>query len=89
MLSEERQTHFAHIIVDGLYKENLLECEDKVRALRSAKRAIQSFLSMEVEIDKKVCVKIRSLKRGVLEGTDEWNILYQKYFEEERQRRGE
>lgn len=89
MLSEDRQTHFAHVIVEGLCKENLLECEDRVRALRSAKRAIQIFLSLEEEIDKKVCEKIRSLKRGVMEGTEEWNILYQKYFEEERQRRGE
>jgi hypothetical protein len=27
--------------------------------------------------------KLESLKRGVLEGSSEWDVLYRKYYEEE------
>ena len=34
-------------------------------------------------IDKKVREKITSLKRGVPEGSSEWDILYRQYYNEE------
>ena len=40
------------------------------------------------EVDQAAKTKVASLKRGVTEGSPEWDILYGKYFEEEMQRRG-
>jgi hypothetical protein len=34
-------------------------------------------------VDKKVREKIASIKRGVSEGTGEWEILYRQYYNEE------
>jgi hypothetical protein len=40
------------------------------------------------DVDKAAKAKVASLKRGVTEGSPEWDIMYGKYFEEEMQRRG-
>jgi uncharacterized protein len=88
MLSEERQSHFAHIIVDGIWNDDLVEYTDEDAAMRFAKKGVVSFVQEYKEIDEKVCNTVRSLKRNVPEGSTEWDVLYAKYFEEELQRRG-
>lgn len=88
ILSEERQTHWAHIVTDGLWNDDIVDFTDEDEALRAAKRAIVEFVKEVSDIDKKAREKVASLKRGVVEGTPEWEILYKKYYEEERNRRG-
>ena len=46
------------------------------------------FVKEDMEIDKSAREKVASLKRGVIEGTREWEILYRKYYEEEKNRYG-
>lgn len=89
ILSEERQTHWAHVLTDGVYNDDLVDFTDEDEALRAAKRAIVEFVKEEQEIDGKARAKVASLKRGVVEGSPEWDILYRKYYEEERGRRGQ
>ncbi len=89
ILSEDRQTHWAHLLTDGVWNQDLVDFSDEDQALRAAKRAIQEFVKIESEIDSKARAKVASLKRGVLEGTPEWDILYRKYYEEERGKRGQ
>lgn len=88
ILSEERQSHLAHVIVDGLWKDDLVDYTNDDEAIRTAKRAMTQFVADMEKVDQAVRTKISSLKRGVLEGTREWDILYSKYYEEEMQRRG-
>jgi len=87
-LTEERVSHLARLVVDGLYNDDIVDYVDDDAALRAAKRGLNLFIKTVEEIDKKVVAKIASLKRGVAEGTPEWDILYGKYFEEEMQRHG-
>lgn len=89
ILSEERQTHWAHVLTDGVYNDDLVDFTDEDEALRAAKRAIVEFVKEEQDIDGKARAKVASLKRGVVEGSPEWDILYRKYYEEERGRRGQ
>lgn len=89
ILSEERQTHWAHVLTDGVYNEDLVDFTDEDEALRAAKRALVEFVKEEQDIDVKARAKVASLKRGVVEGSPEWDILYRKYYEEERGRRGQ
>lgn len=89
ILSEERQTHWAHVLTDGVYNADLVDFTDDDEALRAAKRAVVEFVKEEQEIDAKARAKVASLKRGVIEGSPEWDILYRKYYEEERGRRGQ
>lgn len=88
ILSEERQSHFAKLIVDGLWKADLVDYTEDDVAMRAAKRAILSWVKNEEKIDEKVRSKIQSLKKTVTEGTSEWDIMYRKYYEEETNKRG-
>jgi uncharacterized protein len=87
ILSEERQTHFAHILVDGIWNDDLVDYTDDDEAMRQAKRGIIKFVQEFKEVDEKVRQTITNLKRNVGEGTPEWDILYSKYTEEEMRRR--
>ncbi|MCB0407196.1 MAG: DUF507 family protein [Bdellovibrionales bacterium] len=87
-LSEERQSHIVHLVIDGIWNDDLVDYTDEEKAMRAGNRAMQQFMKECAEIDKHVQQKIASLKRGVVEGSPEWDILYSKYYEEEMQRRG-
>lgn len=89
ILSEERQTHWAHLITDGIWHDDLVDYADEDQALRLAKKAIIEFVKEHEDIDQKAKAKVASLKRGVMEGTPEWDIMYKKYYEEERGKRGQ
>jgi uncharacterized protein len=87
ILSEERQTHFAHILVDGIWNDDLVDYTDDDEAMRQAKRGIIKFVQAFTEVDENVRQTISNLKRNVPEGSPEWDIMYSKYFEEEMRRR--
>lgn len=88
ILSEERQTHLAHLVTDKVWGDDIVDFSDDDEALRAAKKAISLFVKENEEIDLKTRQRIQSLKRGVMEGSTEWDILYKKYYEEEKNRRG-
>lgn len=86
IISEDRQSHLAHIITDAIWNDDLVDYSDEDQALRIAKKAIAEFVKEDEAIDQAARVKVASLKRGVVEGSPEWDILYKKYYEEERQK---
>ena len=88
ILSEERLGHLARLVVDGIWNDDLVDYSDDDAALRAGRKGLSQFVKEVAEIDQKVHAKIASLKRGVAEGTPEWDVLYSKYFEEEMQRHG-
>ncbi|MEK7773605.1 MAG: DUF507 family protein [Deltaproteobacteria bacterium] len=82
-MSEDRISHIAHLISDGIWKDDLVDFKDDDRVLKEIKRAIVEYLQVEDGADSAARSKIRSLSRDVPEGSREWEILYRKYFEEE------
>jgi hypothetical protein len=88
IISEDRQSHLAHIITDAIWEDDLVDYSDEDLALRIAKKAIAEFVKEDMDVDQKAREKVNSLKRGVVEGSPEWDILYKKYYEEERNKRG-
>lgn len=89
ILSEDRQSHWSHILTDAIWNDDMVDYTDEDQALRMAKKAIAEFVKEHEDIDQKAKAKVASLKRGVMEGTPEWDILYKKYYEEERSKRGQ
>ena len=87
-ISEDRVGHLARIVVDGIWDDDLVDYVDDDAALRAAKKGLNEFVKDVEDIDKSVTAKVQSLKRGVPEGSPEWDIMYAKYFEEELERRG-
>jgi len=87
-LSEDRISHIAHLIFDAVWKDDLVDFTDENKALLEIKKVITDYLKVEDEADSAARSKIRSLSRGVPEGSREWDILYKKYFEEEKSKKG-
>ena len=88
MLSEDRAAHFAHLIADGIWKDDLVDYKDEDFAMRMAKNGVRAFVEEYEEIDAKVRDMVQKLKRGVPEGSPEWDVMYRKYFEDELSKRG-
>ncbi len=82
-LSEERVSHLAHLVWDALYDEDLVDYPNEEEALKAIKRAMLDYLKTDDQIDDLARQKILSQKRGIQEGSREWDILYRKYYEEE------
>jgi len=88
IISEDRQNHLAHVVTDKVWGDDIVDFSDDDEAFRAAKKAIVLFVREDMEIDTKAREKVASLKRNVMEGTTEWDIMYKKYYEEEKNRRG-
>jgi hypothetical protein len=85
-LSESRISHLAHLIMDGLRKDRLADFPQQGRALAETKQVLNEFFQRADQLDDVVRQKIQSLSRHVPSGSREWDILYRKYYEEERRK---
>lgn len=81
--SEDQLNHIAHLITNPLQKEGLFTFKDNSRALKFVKDELRKFFHVYEEIDLLVRKKISSQKRAILEGSREWEVLFNKYFKEE------
>ncbi len=88
ILSEGRQSHLAQIVTDGVWEDDMVDFSDDDIAYRATKMAVALFVKEVEDMDRGAREKVASLKRGVVEGSPEWDIMYKKYYEEERNRRG-
>jgi len=87
-LSEDRISHVSHLVLDMLMQDRHVDAiQPEERVLREIKRTITDELKFDDEADTVVRTMIQSLSRKVPEGSREWEVLYQKYREEELRRR--
>jgi hypothetical protein len=84
--SEGRLSYLAHLIVATLRGEGLAEIENERHVLVAIKQALDAQRGREGELDELVRRKIASLSRKVPPGSREWDILYQRYLEEEHRK---
>ena len=87
-LTEERILYLARESLNRIRNEGLADIDNFALALRQARELIAEFADKGDAIDAVVRRKIASLKRGVVEGGAEWNILYRRYREEELRKKG-
>ena len=81
MISTDRQAVLAKQIVNELGQTFKLTSKD--RALRVVKKSIEEFDQTLSDVDDVIKQKIASIKRGVLEGSSEWRALYDRFYQEE------
>lgn len=87
-LSEEKISHLSHMILQALEREPSVERRgEKDLILRQIKRTLHSELKLDAQIDELVRQKLSSYSRKIVEGSPEWDILYQKTFNEEMKKR--
>jgi hypothetical protein len=52
------------------------------------RKILEDLLNQEEKIDQQARQKIENQKRTILEGSQEWDILYRKYYNEEVKKLG-
>ncbi|MBI2342116.1 MAG: DUF507 family protein [Deltaproteobacteria bacterium] len=82
-LSDDRINFLSHHIVRTLIKESLVKIPDEISAVQDVKKTMMKFLKEEEKADQNVRAKIASIKRGIPEGSREWDVLYEQYYNEE------
>lgn len=87
-LSEARVLFLARESLSKLREEGLVEITNFPLALRQARELVAQFNDEGDAIDVIVRRKINSIKRGVVEGSNEWTILYRRYRDEEMRKKG-
>ena len=83
-LSREKILRLSHLILDRLNHDEDVEFFMEPQELRGEiVRLISEEMKADEAIDVLVRRKIESQKRPIVEGSDEWDVLYRKYYEEE------
>ncbi|MBZ5704493.1 MAG: DUF507 family protein [Acidobacteriia bacterium] len=88
-LSRDKVNKVAHVITDALAEMDAVEfLEDRNTIRLEVRRLLEELLNQEARIDQAARQKIESQKRTILEGSQEWDILYRKYYNEEVKKLG-
>jgi len=88
-ISREKVNKLAHAVADSLAEmENVDFLEDRNSVRQEARRLLEILMAQEAKIDAAARQKIESQRRTILEGSQEWDILYRKYYNEEVKKLG-
>ena len=76
-ISRDKLNKLAHVVAD-----TLAEIQEVAR------KALEKLLMEELRIDQAARLKISSQRKIILEGSQEWDILYRKYYNDEVKKLG-
>ena len=86
-LSREKVIRLSHLIFNELNQDEEVEFYADPQEIRQEIfKIISDEMRADEAIDAIVRRKIESQKRVIVEGSDEWDVLYRKYYEEETAR---
>ena len=86
---EERYNDISHKILNELWEEDLIDysvTENQVRGVIF--KAIDSYMKSFEQIEDTVLEKISNYKRKLIPGTEEYDIVFERLYEEELRKRG-
>src|SRR5204862_5321837 len=88
-LSRDKITDMSHKIVSMLRKSRDLRMRKDPNDVRlDVVRAMTELLVAEAKVDRTARDKIRSQKREIPEGSEEWDLLHRRYYGEELKKLG-
>ncbi|GAC1428655.1 MAG: hypothetical protein NVS1B11_11320 [Terriglobales bacterium] len=88
-VSRDKVNRVAHTLTDALAEMNQVDfLEDRNTIRLEVRRLLEELLNQEEKIDLAAKHKIENQKRTILEGSQEWDILYRKYYNEEVKKLG-
>jgi uncharacterized protein len=88
-ISRDKVNRLAHTVADTLADLPDVEfIEDRNSIRLEARRLLEELLKEEAKVDAAARQKIESQRRTILEGSQEWDILYRKYYNEEVKKLG-
>jgi hypothetical protein len=88
-LSRDKVNVLAKAVFEVLKEMDDVEFVEDPNAIKQQTRKIlEELLMQEARIDIAARQKIETQKRTILEGSQEWDILYRKYYNEEVKKLG-
>jgi hypothetical protein len=89
-LSRDKVTDVSHKLIEMLRKSRDLRVKNKdTNAVRlEIVKVITDLLVVEDKVDRAARTKIRSQKREIPEGGEEWDLLHRRYYSEELKKFG-
>ena len=88
-INRDKLNKLAHTVADTLAEINEVGfLEDRNTIRQETRKLLEELLNQEERIDVAARQKIESQKRTILEGSQEWDILYRKYYNEEVKKLG-
>jgi hypothetical protein len=88
-VSRDKVNKVAHAVTEALAEVNELDfVEDRNTIRLEVRKIMEDLLNKEERIDQAARQKIETQKRTILEGSQEWDILYRKYYQEEVKKLG-
>jgi hypothetical protein len=88
-LTREKIVRLSHKMMDVLVASNDVEfVEDRDTIRQSIVTILTNQLREEEKMDAEVRKKIGSMKKEIVEDSEEWSVLYRKYYAEELRRMG-
>jgi uncharacterized protein len=88
-VNRDKANKVAHLVTDALAEMKEVDfVEDRNTIRLEVRKILEDLLNQEARIDQMARQKIESQKRTILEGSQEWDILYRKYYQEEVKKLG-
>ena len=88
-LNRDKLNKLAHTVADTLAEiDQVGFLEDRNTIRQEARKVLEQLLLEETRIDQAARLKISSQRKIIQEGTQEWDILYRKYYNDEVRRLG-
>jgi hypothetical protein len=86
-LSRDKVVRLSHLIFNEFNNDEEIEFfADPSEIRQEIFKLISDEMKADEAIDAIVRRKIETQKRAIVEGSDEWEVLYRKYYEEESSR---
>lgn len=88
-ISRDKLNKLAHTVADTLAEIDAVGfMEDRNTIRQESRKALEILLTQEAQIDQAARQKIASQRKIILEGSQEWDILYRKYYNDEVRKLG-
>ena len=88
-ISRDKLNKLAHTIADTLADTEQVDfLEDRNTIRQEARKMLEQLFVEETKLDQAARLKISSQRKIIQEGTQEWDILYRKYYNDEVKRLG-
>ena len=88
-ISPDKLNKLAHTVADTLADiDQVGFLEDRNTIRQEARKALETLLTDEARIDQAARLKIANQRKIIMEGSQEWEILYRKYYNDEVRKLG-
>ena len=88
-ISRDKLNKLAHTVADTLAELDQVDFLEERNLIRQeARKTLEKLLLEETKIDAAARLKISSQRKIIVEGSQEWDILYRKYYNDEVKKLG-